>query len=233
MVKKTFNTAIVFFLFCFTASDPSSALNLSGPGRPMIAVNGATKPELTMDIVSVSYDNSLNRLEVTLKNWDTSTPSYKYSESNQFIPGVQISLFMGPESQQVKLFDGILSTCTPHFNQYEPSTLTFVATGSAQPAKTNLIQMSYGADLLQFDPTITSKNDTIQCTGQTDGNPDIQTGTSIFVTGVGQRYSRTYRVTKTLHTFDSSKGYKTQFTATTGTAPETPDLLIQRKRSSY
>jgi len=230
MVKRTFITAIVFSLFCITASYTASALNLSGPGRPMIAVNGATKPELSVDIVSVSYDSGLNRLEVTLKNWDTSLPSFKYSESDQFIPGVQISLFMGPQSQQVKLFDGILSTCTPHFNPYEPSTLTFVATGSAPPAKTNLIQMSYGADLFQFDPTITSKSNTILCTGLTDGNPDIQTGTSISVIGVGQRYSRTYRVTKTIHTYDDSRGYKTQFTATTGTEPVIPDVQLQRKR---
>lgn len=223
-------SVFTFLLVSFACSGPSSALNLSAPARPMLEINGATKPELTIDIISVSCDSGLNRLEVTLNNWDSSYVSYKFSDSSFFNPGVRVALYMGPSDSLVKIFDGTITTCSPHFLEAIPSTFTFVASGLSLQSSSNNMQLSIGADLLHFEPTLVSQNSTIECTGLTDGNPGILNGTSLSISGVGQRYSRTYVVTKTIHTFDMSRGYKTQFSATTRTSPFILDRTIRNRQ---
>jgi len=230
MGKTLFMSVFTFFLVSFACSGQSSAFNLSTPGRPMLEVNGVTKPELTIDIISVSCDTGLNKLEVTLNNWDPSSVSYKFSDSSLFNPGVRVALYMGPSDSLVKIFDGTITTCSPHFLETIPSTFTFVASGSTLMSNNNYMQFSIGADLLHFEPTLVSQNGTIECTGLTDGNSGILNGTSLSISGVGQRYSRTYIVTKTIHTFDMSRGYKTQFSATSRTSPVILDRAIRSRQ---
>jgi phage protein D len=48
--------------------------------------------------------------------------------------------------------------------------------------------------------------------GSAEGNPKLRAGTHVTLTGLGPRVSNTYYVTSTVHTFDTQKGYETQFT---------------------
>jgi hypothetical protein len=169
-----------------------------------------TRSDLAYDIISVSVDSSQNRLEVTLNNWSTSPVGYKYSDGTLFLPGVHVALFLGPETSLTNVFDGTITTCTPHFSGDGPSTLTFTATRTAPPLKQNQLTMAFGADLMTFHPTLAAKG-VLECTGVTMGNPDIQPGTVLTITGVGQRFSKNYSVTKTIHAFDQKTGYTTTF----------------------
>jgi phage protein D len=225
MIKSLFSTSIAFFLVIFAGIAPSSssALNLSSPGRPVLEVDGSPRPDISQDIVSLTCDSSLKKLEITLTNWDASTFSYKYSDGNLLVPGVRIALYMGPTSSPIKIFEGAITASLPHFNVSTPPTLSLSITGACPPATGTNIPLGYGAELLHFNPTLTSRAGIIDCTGLTDGNPDLRPGATLSVTGVGQRYTRTYQVTKTIHTFDQSSGYKTQFHASTR-----PEIMIRK-----
>ena len=167
-------------LFCATRSNATTMLN---PGRPLLAIEGVTRSDLASDIISVSVDSSQNRLEVTLNNWSTSPVGYKYSDGTLFLPGVHVALFLGPETSLTNVFDGTITTCAPHFSGDGPSTLTFTATRTTPPLKQNQLTMAFGADLMTFHPTLAAKG-VIECTGVTMGNPDIQPGTVLTITGV-------------------------------------------------
>ncbi len=52
----------------------------------------------------------------------------------------------------------------------------------------------------------------VEANGTTVGLPDLRAGQTVRITGLGARFSGTYFVTRTTHTFDSS-GYRTKFTA--------------------
>jgi uncharacterized protein len=54
--------------------------------------------------------------------------------------------------------------------------------------------------------------DLVTAVGHTVGLPDLRAGQKVRIRGVGARFSGTYFVTETEHTFDE-KGYVTQFTA--------------------
>jgi hypothetical protein len=90
-----------------------------------------------------------------------------------------------------------------------------VANGSKSP-QSNRISLNYGSSLREFYPVL--KSGGIECKGRTDGMPDLRTGTVLIIGGIGQTYSGEYTVTGTLHTFDMTKGYTTQFTAKRGTS---------------
>ena len=49
--------------------------------------------------------------------------------------------------------------------------------------------------------------------GVAEGNPALRVGTYLTLTGLGPRFSNTYYTTGTVHRFDTSKGYATEFTA--------------------
>jgi uncharacterized protein len=49
--------------------------------------------------------------------------------------------------------------------------------------------------------------------GVAEGNPALRVGTYLTLTGLGPRFSNTYYTTGTVHRFDISKGYATEFTA--------------------
>ncbi len=214
MLKKQGLVVMAACLLSLTVSGSSWSLNLTGPGRPLLFVDGTTRPDLAVEIISLVYDSDLNRLDVTLNNWDPAMVSYKHSDSSLFLPGVPMTVFMGSENQQVRVFDGTATAMASHFNSFSPSTLTVTATGSPRDPKSNLIHLALGDKLTQFDATL-SPSGLVTCTGVTEGNPEIQVGTSISVTGVGQRFSQVFHVTRVFHAFDGTKGYTTQFTAST------------------
>jgi phage protein D len=62
----------------------------------------------------------------------------------------------------------------------------------------------------------------------TDGNADILPGTTLAITSVGQRFSKNYTVSRTIHTFDSTRGYKTQFITSVPLTPAVSDKFIRR-----
>jgi phage protein D len=49
--------------------------------------------------------------------------------------------------------------------------------------------------------------------GVSEGNPALRVGTYLTLAGLGPRFSNTYYTTATVHSFDTSKGYSTEFTA--------------------
>jgi len=54
--------------------------------------------------------------------------------------------------------------------------------------------------------------DFIQAEGQSDGDPRIQSGKLVEVTGLGERFSGKYFVTVSVHHYELVNGYKTSFT---------------------
>jgi phage protein D len=52
----------------------------------------------------------------------------------------------------------------------------------------------------------------VEATGTTIGLPDLRAGTKVRIVGLGARFSGSYLVTKTTHSFDGN-GYRTKFTA--------------------
>lgn len=230
MLKKTFAAVMASCVLALALSGTGWTLDLSGPGRPLLALNGATRPDLSVDIISLVFDSAPNRMEVTLNNWDPATVSYKHSDSHLFLPGTRITVFMGPSNQQVKVFEGTIASLAPHFMDASPSTVTVIATGASRITKSNVIQLPFGGALRQFDPVLDASG-TVTCTGVTQGNPEIQVGTSLSVTGAGPGFSRTFQVTQVVHAFDGIQGYITRFTAST--RPETvPSLDFKRRLSS-
>lgn len=105
-----------------------------------------------------------------------------------------------------------------------------IATGSSRITQSNVIPLPYGGGLRQFDPVLNASG-TVTCTGVTQGNPEIQVGTSLSITHVGPRFSQTFQVTQVVHAFDGIQGYITRFTSST--RPETvPSLDLKRRLSS-
>lgn len=49
--------------------------------------------------------------------------------------------------------------------------------------------------------------------GRALGNPGIRVGTHVTLTGLGPRFSNTYYVTRTRHSYDTAQGYQTRFHA--------------------
>jgi phage protein D len=49
--------------------------------------------------------------------------------------------------------------------------------------------------------------------GTAEGNPQIRVGTHVELTGLGDRFSNTYYVTRACHRYDLANGYETDFEA--------------------
>ena len=235
MKKALFWAAMAFHMVFIGTADLSHAISVSS-GRPLLAIQGTTRADISYDIIALCYDSGLNKLDVTLNNWSPSQAGYLYSEGDLFIPGVRVSLFMGPESTLTRVFDGTITACAVRFPGDRPSSLTFTAICSSQPAMENQISVAIGSDLLSFDPVLAAVKDVIECTGMTQGMPDLRPGTVLTIAGAGTRFSRSYYVSKTIHTFDLNKGYTTGFSASTrppGLAPGRPHRKnMNFKRSS-
>jgi phage protein D len=76
--------------------------------------------EVVRDILQVTYKDSLEEIDsftIEINNWDATTRSFAYSDSNQFDPGKQVELKMGyhgTDGLRVML-RGEITTLTPSF----------------------------------------------------------------------------------------------------------------------
>lgn len=178
-------------------------------GRFMLGLAGIPDAELSLDIIAVSYDDRRDDIEITLRNWEAL--QYKYSDGNLLVQGAQVFLFTGCGTTSAqKMAEGKVESIAPGFHQGEPSTIVISARGIRSMPAGKQITLTYGGSLLEFYPVF--KDGAITGKGMTTGMPDLRTGVTLIINGVGERYGGEYSVTGTIHTFDNTKGYKTQFT---------------------
>lgn len=177
--------------------------------RFMIGLQGTPDADLSLDIIALSYDDRREGMEITLRNWETL--QYKYSDGNLLVPGTQVSLFNGCSSANgQKMSEGRIASVAPGFHRGEPSTIVVSVRGAKSILTRKQVNVDYGGSLLEFYPVL--KDGTIEGKGTTTGLPDLRTGATLTINGVGQRYTGAYSITGTIHTFDNTKGYTTQFT---------------------
>jgi hypothetical protein len=181
--------------------------------RPLLAIDGQISADVSEDILSASFDDGINRLRVILNNWDAG--SYKYSDGTLLRPGKRIELYVGRDAGNPRrLFVGKIAAIAPSFTSDKPSTVLIEAVGL--PEKTDeQIKASLGKELHEFKPILSSGKAAIECSGTIVGFPGLRAGSMVTISGVGQRFSGAYFVTKTVHSIDSQSGYKTQFVAST------------------
>lgn len=98
--------------------------------------NKEVDPEVMNDIMSVTYTDSLDKVdsfEMTVNNWDSGAKTldqtaFKYSDKHTFDPWKDIELQMGyyrnGKSELRTMLIGEITTLTPNFPQSGPSTLT-------------------------------------------------------------------------------------------------------------
>ena len=182
----------------------------STSSRLFLSINGTLREDISEDIISASFDDSIDILTLTLSNWDAG--EYTYSNSALLKLGMRLELHMGPDPSNLKMFEGAITAIAPIFAADKPSVILIEATGMPQ-AKDARIAVSLGRELVEFKPILAAGSTAIECAGVTEGNPDLQKGAMIAIGGVGQSFDRLYFVTKTIHVFDSESGYKTHFTA--------------------
>ncbi len=180
--------------------------------RLFLSINGTLREDISEDIISASFDDSIDILTITLSNWDES--GYTYSDSALLKLGMRIDLHVGPDAGNLKVFEGAITALAPIFAADKPSVILIEATGMPQ-AKDGRITVSLGRELVEFKPILAAGSAAIECGGVTEGNPDLQKGAMITISGVGQSFDRSYFVTKTIHVFDLESGYKTHFAAST------------------
>lgn len=53
----------------------------------------------------------------------------------------------------------------------------------------------------------------VRARGATEGNPRLRVGTTLGLSGTGERFDNDYYVTRTVHRFDLDEGYRTEFEA--------------------
>jgi len=203
---------VTFFSFLFFALTGVSPAVDPGPlcaPRPQIGLQGTPNADLSLDILSVSYDDRLGEMDITLRNWESM--QYKYSDGTALSPGAQISLFIGCGATPQKVADGRIASVAPGFHRSAPSTITVSAKTPRSLPSSRQIKLDYGVALREFFPVL--KDTVIEAKGTTDGMPDLRTGATLMIGGVGQRYSGEYTVTRAVHIFDNTSGYITQFTA--------------------
>jgi hypothetical protein len=181
--------------------------------RPLLAIDGQIKTDLSEDIISASVDDGINRLRVVLSNWDAG--AYKYSDGALLRLGTRVELYVGPDAGNLKkIFEGKIAAIAPSFTSDKPSTVLIEAVGL--PEKTDAqIKASLGNELHEFKPILSSGKEATQCSGTIVGIPGLRAGSMITISGVGQRFNGAYFVVKTVHSFDSQSGYKTHFIAST------------------
>lgn len=184
--------------------------------RLSLEVAGLSAGELLADTISIRYTESLTRdgmLEASLTNWGGSPPGYKYSEGSALRIGAQVKLSCG----DVVLATGTISALAPHFTMDTGPTLAFtvvvrrpVAAGPG-PA----VALQYGTNLLEFHPVMqltgNLRRQSVAATGVVSMLPMLRAGVRANVTGLGTRWSGTYSVTETTHSFDARQGYRVAF----------------------
>lgn len=70
----------------------------------------------------------------------------------------------------------------------------------------------------------------IQAEGEALGDPNLQAGHKVNITGVGERFSGEYFVTRATHTYTGGEGYTVRFSVT-GRRPSSLGALLAGKRS--
>ncbi len=70
----------------------------------------------------------------------------------------------------------------------------------------------------------------IQAEGEALGDPNLQAGCKVNITGVGQRFGGEYFVTRATHTYTGGEGYTVRFSVT-GRRPSSLGALLAGKRS--
>ncbi len=211
----------------YSASDA-----LSGPAtavsaaRPMLAIEGTLRSDVSTDLVALTYDDQTDKLEFTLTNW--AAGDFKYSEGTLFRHGASVAVHVGSGSNPPKLAEGRVTEFAPNFLANTPSTITIRVAGSGrQTTSSSDVQVNYGSTLTEFYP-VEKADGTISCTGTVSSINDLVRGMTLRVGGVGSRFSGNYLVSGTVHSFDQTKGLRTTFAATKTAANR---LLPSKKRS--
>lgn len=94
--------------------------------------NSALKQDVIRDIIQVSYKDSLDNIdscEITINNWDAEKRSFKYSDSDIFVPGSDLELWMGyyGKGDMVLMIQAEITTLRPTFPAGGQPTLTISA----------------------------------------------------------------------------------------------------------
>jgi phage protein D len=82
--------------------------------------NAALGQDVVRDIIQVSYKDSLENIdsfEITINNWDSEKRTFKYSDTDLFLPGNDIELWMGyyGKSKLILMLKGEITTLKPSF----------------------------------------------------------------------------------------------------------------------
>jgi uncharacterized protein involved in type VI secretion and phage assembly len=70
----------------------------------------------------------------------------------------------------------------------------------------------------------------LQAEGEATGDPNVQAGRKVNITGVGERFSGEYFVTRATHTYGSGAGYNVRFSVT-GRRPSSIGAMLAGRRS--
>lgn len=186
--------------------------------RPALAIDGQITTGLSKDLISAAYDDGIDRLTVTLSNLALGANGleYPYSEGNLIQLGKRLELYLDCGSGNLKkIFEGKIAALAPSFTSDKPSTILVEANGFSEKTGTT-VTATFGRELLDFRPAISSGKASIDCSGTVEGNPELRRGSTLYIRGTGRAYEGLYSVIKTIHSFDLRVGYRTHFVATTG-----------------
>jgi hypothetical protein len=214
--------AINTYLASDALSGEATALTAA---RPMLAVEGTLRSDVSTDLLSLTYDDQTDKLEFTLTNW--ANGEFKYSEGTLFRQGVVVAVNVGSGSKPPKLAEGRVTELAPNFPGNTPSTMTIRVAGSGRQAtSSSAVQVNYGSTLTEFYP-VEKADGSISCTGTVSNINDLVRGMTLRVGGVGSRFNGNYLVSGTVHSFDQTKGLRTTFTA--GKNPVTRSLPSSKR----
>jgi phage protein D len=80
----------------------------------------AMPPEIVRDITEVTYSDHIERIDtfqLTLNNWDARRRAFKYSDGDDFLPGVELELSMGYLGRDPlrRMISGSITSMRPSF----------------------------------------------------------------------------------------------------------------------
>jgi phage protein D len=207
-----------------------------------IEVQGtALAADVLKDVLSVSCTESINNdaLSEIIVNNASTRGNFKYSDSELFVLGAVVVIYMGYQSESIeRMFEGTITSVAPRFLRSGPSTVVLSLTGSKRKKRPLRIEdktlsLSYGKNLLEFNPVNSfvkkagrPRAQVYSGRGSAIGCLDLKPGTLINLDGVGSAYNGQYSVMSTSHTIDSS-GYSTAFTCCRGIARDTSCSLTK------
>jgi phage protein D len=91
----------------------------------------ALPPSVVRDVTQISYTDSLDRIDsytLTLNNWDAERLAFKYSDSDEFLPGIELEIFMGYFGRDPlrRMISGRITAAEPTFPASGQPTLEIV-----------------------------------------------------------------------------------------------------------